>query len=226
MQLLPLNSFRAVVFDLDGTLLDSMPDIMRVGNGLLRRHGLSPRSREDFRAAVGMGLEELYRVLLGRDGTAELVAALASEALDAHARVEESTAAPYPGIPEVLEALSRLGVGMAVLSNKPHPAVTGSVARFFPDIEFAAVRGALPGRPVKPGAETVLSILEDMGAEPAGTAMIGDGEADMLLAAATGMVPVGCTWGFTSAGRLRELGARHLADSPEDIGRIVRFGRR
>lgn len=221
---MPVTVYGTAVFDLDGTLLDSLPDIMRVGNGLLAQRGLAPRSRGQYRAAVGMGIEELYRVLLGSDGTAELIAHLASEASSAHERVIESTAVPYPGIPELLGMLSHLGVRMGVLSNKPHGAVIGSVARFFPGTRFAAVRGAFPGRQVKPGAETVLSMLEEMGAEPAETLMIGDGEADMLVAGAAGMVSVGCTWGFTSEERLKELGARHLARRPEDIGKIVRSG--
>ncbi|MFO7626262.1 MAG: HAD hydrolase-like protein [Candidatus Fermentibacteraceae bacterium] len=73
-----MTFFGSVIFDLDGTLLDSMPDIMRVGNGLLMKNGLAPRSREDFRAAVGMGLEELYHRILGPDGQTELVVRLAS----------------------------------------------------------------------------------------------------------------------------------------------------
>jgi phosphoglycolate phosphatase len=223
--LLPVTFFGSVIFDLDGTLLDSMPDIMRVGNRLLLKNGLAQRSREEFRAAVGMGLEELYRRILGPMVPAGLVERMASEASEAHERVEESTAAPYRGVTEMLKELSESGVRMGVLSNKPHRAVTGSLERFFPKTCFAAVRGALPGRPVKPGGETALAMLVEMGAKPGETAMVGDGEPDMLVARAAGMVPVGCTWGFTSAERLRELGARHLADCPDEIWRIIRSGK-
>lgn len=223
---MPVTFFGSVVFDLDGTLLDSMPDIMRVGNGLLEGNGLAPRSREDFRAAVGMGLEELYRRILGSGAPAELVRRMASDARAAHECVKESTAEPYAGIPELLRELSESGVRMGVLSNKPHRAVTGSLERFFPETRFAAVRGALPDKPVKPGGETALAMLLEMGAKPGETAMVGDGEPDMQVALAAGMVPVGCTWGFSPAHRLRELGALYLADDPEELGRILRSGRR
>lgn len=217
--------FGSVVFDLDGTLLDSMPDIMRVGNGLLIGRGLAPRSREDFRAAVGMGLEELYRRILGPGAPAELVSAMASEAREAHECAGESTAEPYAGIPELLRGLSERGVRMGVLSNKPHRAVTGSLERFFPETRFAVVRGALPEKPVKPGGETALAMLVEMGAKPGGTAMVGDGEPDMQVARAAGMIPVGCTWGFTPAHRLRELGALYLANDPDELGRILTSGK-
>lgn len=222
---MPVTFFGSVVFDLDGTLLDSMPDIMRVGNALLLKNGLVPRSREEYRAAVGMGLEELYRRILGPGAPAGLVDQMASDARDAHERVEVSTAAPYLGIPEMLSELSGCGVRMGVLSNKPHGAVTGSLERFFPETRFAAVRGALPDKPVKPGGQTALAMLLEMDAKPGETAMVGDGEPDMLVARAAGMVPVGCTWGFTTAQRLRELGARHLADGPDELVRIIRTGK-
>ncbi len=223
---MPVTFFGSVIFDLDGTLLDSMPDIMRVGNELMRRNGLAPRSRDDFRAAVGMGLEELYRRILGPDAPARLVERMASEAGEAHEKVAESTAAPYPGIPGLLLQLAECGVRMGVLSNKPHGAVTGSLERFFPGTRFEAVRGALPGRPVKPGRETVLAMLAGMGVKPGDTAMVGDGEPDMRVAVAARMIPVGCTWGFTPAFRLKELGARYLADDPEELGRIIRTGKK
>lgn len=222
---MPLTCFGSVIFDLDGTLLDSMPDIMRVGNALLCANGLAPRSREEFRAAVGMGLEELYRRILGPGAPAGLVRRMASDAREAHERVGESTAQPYAGIPELLSELSESGVRMGVLSNKPHAAVTGSLERYFPETRFASVRGAFPGRPVKPGGETALAMLLEMGAKPGETAMVGDGEPDMLVARAAGMIPVGCTWGFTSARMLRELGAVYLADDPGELGRIIRTGK-
>ncbi len=222
---MPVTRFGSVIFDLDGTLLDSLPDIIRVGNGLLLKNGYARRSREEFRAAVGMGLEELYRRILGPDAPAKLVGQMASDARDAHERVEESTAAPYAGIPEMLKGLSGFGVRMGVLSNKPHGAVTGSLERFFPETRFVAVRGALPDKPVKPGGETAIAMLLEMHAKPGETAMVGDGEPDMQVALAAGMIPVGCTWGFTSARRLRELGAVYLADDPGELGRIIRSGK-
>ncbi|MFO7627867.1 MAG: HAD family hydrolase [Candidatus Fermentibacteraceae bacterium] len=176
-------------------------------------------------SAVVLGVGQLHRIL-GPDAQTELVARLASEARDAHLRVKESTAAPYAGIPELLRKLSHFGVSMGVLSNKPHGAVTGSLERFFPKTRFAAVRGALPDGPVKPGGETALAMLGEMGAKPGETAMVGDGEPDILVALAAGMIPVGCTWGFTPAQRLTELGAVYLADDPEELGRIIRFGKR
>lgn len=220
---MPLKRFRALIFDLDGTLLDSMPDIMRVGNSLLRRRGMPLRDRAAFMAAVGMGLEELYRRILGPDAPAELVEALAGEARQAHGRVWESTARPYPGIVELLTGLSRDGYRLGVLSNKPHEAVTGSVERFFHDVRFDDVRGELHGRPTKPGGAVAVSMLLGMGVEPGEAAMIGDGEPDMQVAIETGMEPVACAWGFTPRKRLAASGARHMARDPRELEKILRF---
>jgi phosphoglycolate phosphatase len=216
-----LRVFTAVIFDLDGTLLDTLDDIARVGNSILSRRGLRLRNREAFRAAVGMGIEELYRRLLGGDADPLLVADLAREAGMAHSRVEESIARPFPGIPGLLEKLAGEGIPMGVLSNKPREAVTGSLARFFPGVRFSAVRGAMPGRPVKPGAEAALQMMESMAASPGKTAMVGDGEPDMRTALAAGMVPVGCSWGFTPPERLLEMGAAYLARSPGELWNIL-----
>ncbi len=216
-----LRTFTAAIFDLDGTLLDTLDDIARVGNSLLSRRGLPLRNREAFRAAVGMGIEELYRRLLGGDADPVLVAELAREASLAHSRVEESIARPFPGIPELLDRLAGKGIPLGVLSNKPQKAVTGSLARYFPGLRFAAARGALPGRPVKPGAEAAAEMMESIGTSPGKTAMIGDGEPDVRTALAAGMVPVGCSWGFTPPERLLALGAAYLAHSPEELENIL-----
>jgi len=217
----PPGSFAGAVFDLDGTLLDTLDDITRVGNSILSRRGFPVRDRETFRAATGMGIEALYRKLLGDDSDPALVADMAREAALAYSRVEESIARPFPGVPELLSRLESEGIPMAVLSNKPQEAVTALLAVLLPGVRFHAAIGAAPGRTVKPCGEAAVKLMGSMGVVPEKTAMVGDGEPDMKTALAAGMVPVGCSWGFTPPGRLLEMGAVYLVHSLKELEDIL-----
>ena len=222
--LFPLTAYRAVVFDLDGTLLDTMPDIIKVGNELLSEHGIPGKTRDDYAAAVGMGLETLYAKLLGGQVGENLLARLVNRASEAFNRMDDFLAAPYPGIKELLEMLSSRGIPMAILSNKPQRAAEICTKHFFPDVPFLQIVGSQPGKPVKPEKSSAEAIMKAMGVSPGETLMAGDGEPDMLVAENAGMIPVACAWGFTPGIRLMELGARFLARKPMDIWTLVNSG--
>lgn len=220
----PLHRFRGVVFDLDGTLLDSMPDIMRVGNSLLSQHGLAAKSREEYGAAVGMGMETLYARLTGDSGNPSLVEELVRKASLSFERTDEYIGAPYPGIMEMLDSLAKEGAIMGILSNKPQRAVEFCVELYFPDVPFVSVVGAEPGKPVKPLGPGAELLMETMGVGPETTLMVGDGEPDVLVALRTGMFPVACSWGFTPVEMLVSAGARFVAGSPDGVVDLFRSG--
>ncbi|MFO7733705.1 MAG: HAD family hydrolase, partial [Candidatus Aminicenantes bacterium] len=124
---------------------------------------------------------------------------------------------PYPGIPELLDALAARGVLTAVLSNKSHPFTEEMVHELLPGHPFDAVRGALPDQPLKPDPAAALAIAAGLGVPPASCLFLGDTNIDMLTAVAAGMVPVGALWGFRAESELRAHGAAAVIASPLDL---------
>ncbi|MBN1557889.1 MAG: HAD family hydrolase [Lentisphaerae bacterium] len=208
----------AVVFDLDGTLLDTIDDLTDAMNAVLGREGYPPRTVEECKVFVGEGAAAFVRCALPADACRpdRVKAVLEAYRAEYAARWARKTR-PYPGIPGCLRTLQARGVPMAVLSNKGDALVKQAVARFLPDIRFAAVRGARPDVPLKPEADAVLPVAERLGRPAHRVWLVGDTKTDMQTARAAGMVPVGVLWGFRSAGELKRYGARHLAATPAEL---------
>ncbi len=203
---------KAVLFDLDGTLTDTLSDISDAMNRALRLHGLPEWPRDDYRLLVGNGARILaQRAVRDRQDLAEAVLADYQAWYETHSL---AATRPYDGIPELLRALTDRGVPCCVLSNKPDPDTNLVVRHFFPDIPFAVIRGQLPGVPVKPNPAGALAIAEALGLAPADFLYLGDTAVDMTCARAAGMVPVGALWGFRDRRELEESGARFLLASP------------
>ncbi|SMC25847.1 phosphoglycolate phosphatase [Desulfacinum hydrothermale DSM 13146] len=207
--------FRAALLDLDGTLLDTLSDLAEAMNRVLRRHGFRTHPVSDYKGFVGDGVEWLVRRALPDGHRMEqdiprFVDAMRREykALD-HAQTR-----PYPGIAQLLEALTERGVRLAVLSNKMDDFTKEMVARFFPHVHFDAVVGAAPGAPVKPDPTAALEIAREIGIVPEDWMHLGDTAVDMKTAVASGMFAVGALWGFRSAEELIQGGAQVLVRSP------------
>jgi phosphoglycolate phosphatase len=207
---------RAALFDLDGTLLDSLHDIGEAMNHALALHGLPVHPLSAYRHFVGEGVG----VLVTR--------ALPTGREDAHTAVQASYKAfyaehllkhtrPYPGVLEVLSRLAGEGVKLAVLSNKPDAATRQLVAALLPDVPFGAVYGERAGVPRKPDPTAALGIAAELGVEPADCAFIGDTAVDMDTARAAGMYGVGVTWGFRGVEELQSHGARALAHTADEL---------
>jgi phosphoglycolate phosphatase len=204
-----------VLFDLDGTLLDTLADIARAANAALRRLGFPPHPVENYRYLVGDGAGCLARRVLGEAGNDEAMVERCRLAIaeEYQTRWSQNTRA-YPGIPELLSELGARGVPMAVLSNKPHDATTAVVDYFFPGKPFRIVRGAQPGIPIKPDPTAALRIAQELGIEPGRFIYLGDTDTDMRTAVAAGMFPTGALWGFRTAEELTAAGARTLLKTP------------
>ncbi|MCJ7644428.1 MAG: HAD family hydrolase [Candidatus Aminicenantes bacterium] len=212
--------FSGVIFDLDGTLLDTIEDIGLTMNLVFGRRGFPPFSIADCMRMVGDGMEVLVRrALPGGSGDEALVDEIVQEYREAYGLAWRDHSRPYPGVPELLEGLKARGVRSAVLSNKSHP-FTEIMTRELLPFDFDAVLGALPGMPFKPDPSAALRIASDMGLPPAGFVFVGDTDIDMETARAAGMYPAGALWGFRDAANLRAGGAEVLLASPGDLLRL------
>ncbi len=210
---------RAAVFDLDGTLLDTIEDLTDSMNAALAALGFPARTIAECKSLVGDGLATFVRRALPKSERDNPESARRlHEAMRAEYRLRSTVKTkPYPGIPELLDALAARGIPMAVLSNKPHPATLSVIAHYFPGTAFCAVFGARENVPIKPDASAALEIAALLEL-PAGEILyVGDTNTDMQTAAAAGMFGIGALWGFRTAAELRAAGARALAARPEDV---------
>lgn len=217
--------YRAVAFDLDGTLLNTLEDLANAANAALATAGYPQHPVAAYRQFVGNGLQMLVRRALpsgeadrlGPDGFAELVRRTG----DNYAGGWAVATRPYPHIPELLKALCERGVPLAVVTNKPHEWTLRMLAHYFPDKPFLFVQGAMPELPHKPDPAGALEAARRLGVRPDETAFVGDSNVDMHTAANAGMGAVGVTWGFRGAEELRQSGADHLLYDPLELLELV-----
>lgn len=209
---------RAVVFDLDGTLLDTLDDLADSGNAALNTLGFPTHPVDAFRWFVGLGVAELARRMLPEsardDATVGRACALLVE--EYTARWKDKTR-PYDGVPEMLAALAATGVPLCVLSNKPQAFTEITVRQFFPGFPFRMVCGARPEAPSKPHPAGALAIAGELGLAPGAFCFVGDSATDMKTARGAGMLPVGVLWGFRPESELVENGARLLVARPGEL---------
>lgn len=212
--------YRAVLFDLDGTLTDTLKDIADAMNRALRLHGLEEWPVHAYRYLVGNGAKVLSeRCVRDRLELAQAVRATYQAYYQEHNLVMTR---PYEGVPELLKALAAAGVRLAVLSNKPDKDTKAVVRHFFPDVPWCVVRGQVEGVPVKPDPAGALAVAAELGVEPGDILYLGDTAVDMQCALAAGMHPVGALWGFRTAAELAENGAEKLAAAPADVAEMFK----
>ncbi len=208
--------FRAVIFDLDGTLADTLSDIAEAMNRALAAHDLPTLEPDAYRSLVGEGVERLVERSVPIDQP-DLVGPVLEDLkryYTAH-MLDKTTA--YSGVPELLDRLTERGLPMAVVSNKPEPATRSMVERMFDRWRFAAVVGGTDGVPLKPDPTVVLKIASALGVEPSACVYLGDTMTDMQTAVAAGMYPVGVLWGFRDRDELLAHGAKALIEQPLDL---------
>jgi phosphoglycolate phosphatase len=211
-------NYKAVIFDLDGTLLDTIDDIAVTMNRVLDRRHLGSCTIEAYKTLVGDGAEELVRRALSpRPLGDEEIAGILRDYRREYDLCWRDQSRPYPEIPELLEELARRGIKTAVLSNKSHPFTKTMTRELLAPHRFDVVRGAMPGVPLKPDPQPALMIASEMDVPPDSVVFLGDTNVDMLTAVAAGMFPVGALWGFRSAAELEANGAAGLIRSPLDL---------
>ena len=212
-----MSTHKAVLFDLDGTLLDTLADLADSTNRALRRFGFAVHPVEAYKTLVGDGAEMLVRRAAGAGISDELAGRILAGMREEYAKRWAEKTRPYEGVGEMLDALAQRHVPMAVLSNKPYEFTRLCVAELLPHWRFAAVRGADANTPLKPDPTAALEIAGQFGVDPGEFLYVGDTDTDMKTACAAGMFPVGVTWGFRSAEELKATGAASLIDRPVQL---------
>lgn len=218
----PGVEYKAVLFDLDGTLLDTLSDLAESMNSVLQHMGFPQHSIDSYRFHVGDGVDELCRRVLPPDRLDAATLQAAAQAMRAEygSRWDRKTR-PYDGIPELLDSLVALGVRMAVLSNKPHDFTKCCVSRLLGRWRFDVVQGldnAIPKKPNPGGAQAIAQLF---GRQPEEFIYLGDTNTDMKTAVAAGMYPVGALWGFRPAQELIESGAQILIVTPTALLKLL-----
>ena len=214
---------KTILFDLDGTLLNTIDDLADAGNWVCEQHGWPTFSVEQFKHMVGNGIPKLVERFSPADAQSpEQRAATLAEFTARYDAHKEDKTAPYPGIPELLDALKAEGIQTAVFSNKADPLCGKIIEHYFGAGQFQIVRGSRPGVPTKPDPIGVYSLMKDLGAKPESTLFVGDSDVDILTGHNAGLPAVGALWGFRGKAELSAGGADALAAGPGDILTFVK----
>ena len=212
---------RLVIFDLDGTLLNTIADLAAGVNHTLAAHDLPQHTIDEYTLMVGNGMRKLVMRALPDNLAAEgaFVDSMLAEFLEYYADHIDVYTKPYPGIPELIKTLSGRGFKLAVASNKIQKGAETLIAKFFPGITFVAVMGNSPQYPLKPDAALVEYIMDKAGTDRAHTIMVGDSGTDIQTARNAGIPIIAVSWGFRPRHELTI--ADHIADNTDQIQRIL-----
>jgi phosphoglycolate phosphatase len=212
--------YRCVIFDCDGTLVDTLEDIAGAMNLALVEQGFPVVPLEKYRDIVGWGIIRLAELALPQEArTKETIRRVSNYArrLMEEQPIDKSLAKPYPGIPELLAELKARKIKTAVLSNKPDSALRRIIAGIFPNHHFDLVWGLRHDAAPKPDPASVWELLADMGINPHEAVLMGDSEIDMETARNAGCYPLGVSWGFRSRATIEAAGAARIIDKPSEF---------
>jgi phosphoglycolate phosphatase len=210
--------FNAIVFDLDGTLLDSLEDIGMAANSVLAQLGKPMHTLDEYRYLVGDGVGMLFqRALPECADQPDLRAECMTRFEAAYSQCWHNRSKPYPGIMEMLKTLSARAISMSVLSNKPESFTKACVQHFFGEVPFAHVVGHSERFPRKPDPASAIWIGEQVGVTNDRMAYVGDTNTDMKTAVGASFCAIGVTWGFRPESELIEFGAKHICHDVQQL---------
>ncbi len=209
--------YKGLIFDLDGTLLDTLKDLANAANASLDHFGFPVHPEDSYRYFVGEGLRTLVRRILPDSATEDDVKKIMEKFAEIYAGNWNANSAPYPGIPGMLKSLSDAGLQLAVLSNKPHTFTKICVDTFLPDCSFTCVYGKRDGIAKKPDPVGALEIAEKMNLSVDEILYVGDTATDMQTGNNAGMKTIGVEWGFRERQELEQNNAWKIASTPEEV---------
>ena len=217
-----MAKYRAILFDLDGTLLDTLEDLADSVNMILGKYGFAKRNQAEIRGFLGNGSEKLMRAALPEKIEPEKFASYLEEYKAYYGMHMEEKTEPYAGIPELLEELQRAGLQIGVVSNKFDMAVKRLCEKYFPEnIHAAAGERETEGIRRKPAPDMLLSVADELGAKAQDCLYVGDSEVDILTAEHAGMDCVSVAWGFRDEEFLKKAGATHVVHTPEELKKWI-----
>lgn len=212
--------YKAVIFDLDGTLLNTIGDLASAGNYTLSRLGLPLHTVEEYMGYVGNGIPKLIERMVPQSTDAPTLQQAAEIFDDYYQQHKADTTAPYPGLVSLLDTLAAQGIQAAVLSNKKHCMTQPIVQHYFGD-RFAAIQGLDENTPAKPDPTGVNRLLARLGQPKNEVLYVGDSDTDMATAQAAGLTACGVLWGFRSREVLLAGGAHYLCADAEELKRLI-----
>ena len=213
---------KLVIFDLDGTLLNTIADLANSTNYALKVLGYPIHEPDKYNFMVGNGINKLFeRALPDGEKTEENVLRVRQEFVPYYDQHNADKSRPYPGVTELLETLQTAGMQLAVASNKYQAATEKLIAHYFPNIKFTAVFGQREGIPVKPDPIIVKEILQIAKVQEEETLYVGDSGVDMQTAINAGVTSCGVTWGFRPRTELEEFNPDYIVDRAEEILKLT-----
>ena len=213
---------KLIIFDLDGTLINTIADLGACTNYALEKLGYPTHDIESYKFRVGNGINNLFRRALPEgEKTDENVLRVRREFIPYYNAHNTDLSRPYPGMVELLEALQTEGILLAVASNKYQEATTKIIGELYPSIRFSAVLGQREGINIKPDPQIVFDILQATGVDKADVLYVGDSGVDMQTGLNAGVETCGVTWGFRPRTELEPFHPQHIVDSVEELRHII-----
>lgn len=213
--------YQNVIFDLDGTLLNTIDDLADAANWVCERHGWPTYTVEEYKQFVGNGMAVLAQRFVPADWRTPVgIAQVLGEFMPYYDAHKEDKTAPYPGLPELLSELKGAGVKVAVLSNKAHSLVPDILEHYFPGV-FSYAQGAMEGQPTKPDPTLLHRLMKEMGASRGDTLFVGDSNVDVRTAKNGGLTCCGVLWGFRGREELVREGADFLAEDAGALKKLI-----
>ena len=212
--------YKHVIFDLDGTLLNTIDDLADAGNHVCALHGWPTHTVAEFKYMVGNGMVKLVERFVPQGTSQEMLDQAYQEFMDWYGVHKEDKTAPYAGMPEVAKALREAGVSIAVLSNKADQMAGPVVEHYYPGV-FPVIQGALPGLPTKPDPTLLHKLMERLGATQEDTLFVGDSNVDIRTAKNGGLTGCGVLWGFRSREELEAAGADVIVSTPQELQDLI-----
>ncbi len=215
--------YEAILFDLDGTLIDTVDDIGDAANRVLSNRGFPMHPISTYYQFIGEGVKVLFtRALPQEKRNEDLINTCLKEFVEDYRRNYDVKSKPYDGIPEMLNALNVRGLKLAILSNKPDPITKDCVTSLLSNWDFDVVFGQRDSVPRKPNPQAALKIAKKLSISPSDFLYLGDTAIDMKTAVSAGMFPVGAAWGFRPLKELKENGARVIIDKPIQLLDLIK----